>query len=104
MEKHNVFSSSGATINHQPIHAHPLNDETFKAAVVDLLKCTNDADLQRHYVGDGAGNEELAGLGIPPSALTDGNLPSAETLFKCSLHQLNHRRNATTNIREITCC
>jgi hypothetical protein len=89
MEKHIVFFfSSGAARNRQPIHARPLNDETFKAAVVDLLKCTNDTNLQCHYMGDGAGNEELAGLGIPPSALTDGSLPNAETLFKCSLHEV----------------
>jgi hypothetical protein len=88
MEKHTVFFSSSAAKNRQPIRARPLNDETFKAAVVDLLKCTNDTNLQRHYMGDGAGNEELAGLGIPPSALTDGSLSNAKMLFKHSLHEV----------------
>ncbi len=30
----------------------------------------------------------LAGLGIPPSALTDGTAPGAEALFKRSLHEV----------------
>jgi hypothetical protein len=66
----------------------PLNKETFKSAVVDLLKCTSDTNVQRFYVGDGDGNVEVAGLGIPPAALTDGVSPGAETLFKWSLHEV----------------
>jgi hypothetical protein len=30
----------------------------------------------------------LAGLGIPPSALTDGMAPGAKALFKQSLHEV----------------
>jgi hypothetical protein len=48
----------------------------------------NDTNLQRHYVGDRAGNEELARLGIPPSALIDGSLPNTKTLFKRSLYEV----------------
>ncbi len=54
---------------------------------MDLLKCTGDTNVQRHYVGDGVGNTELAGLGIPPNALTDGSSPGAEAMFKRSLHE-----------------
>lgn len=72
MEKNTVFFPTGGIRNRQPVRVRPLNDETFKSAIVDLLKCMNDTNLQRHYAGDGAGNEESAGLGNPPSALTDG--------------------------------
>lgn len=88
MEKNTVFFPSGSIRNRQPVHVRLLNDETFKSAVVELLKCTNDTNLQRHYVGDGAGNEELAGLGIPSSALTVGSLPGAKTLLMHSLHEV----------------
>jgi hypothetical protein len=52
------------------------------------VKCIADANLQRHYVGDGAGSVALAGFGLPPSALTDGTAPIAEILFKRSLHEV----------------
>ncbi len=68
-----------------PVRARSLNDETFKAAVIDLLKCTSDTNVQHHYVGDGFGDVELAGLGIPPIALT---LHGAEQLFKRCLHEV----------------
>jgi len=65
-----------------------LNDKIFKATVIDLLKCTNDTNVQWNYIGDGFGDAELAGLGIPPIALSDGTSPGAETLFKCCLHEV----------------
>jgi hypothetical protein len=43
---------------------------------------------QRHYEGDGEGDYQIAGLGIPPIALTDGTQPGAEALFKHSLHDV----------------
>jgi hypothetical protein len=39
-------------------------------------------------VRDGNGEPHLAGLGIPPIALTAGTLPSSEILFKKSLHEV----------------
>jgi hypothetical protein len=71
-----------------PVHAWSLNDEKFKAAVIDLLKCTSDVNLQCNYVSDGFGDVELAGLGVPPIALTDGTSPGAELLFKHCLHEV----------------
>jgi len=71
-----------------PVHAWSLNDEKFKAAVIDLLKCTSDVNLQCNYVSDGFGDVELAGLGVPPIALTDGTSPGAELLFKHCLDAL----------------
>jgi hypothetical protein len=65
-----------------------INEENFKSTIVDVVKCVADANLQHHYVGDGAGNMGLAGFGLPPSALTDGTAPSAEILFKRSLHEV----------------
>jgi len=65
-----------------------LNEETFKSCVIDMLKVSNDTNLQRTYVGDGEGTLELAGLGIPPIALTDGSMPSSEILFKRCLHKV----------------
>ncbi len=67
---------------------HPLNEEIFKFVVMDLLKCTNDTNMERSYVGDGKGDIHLAGLGIPPIALTDGSSPGSEILFKCCLHEV----------------
>ena len=48
----------------------------------------NDTNLQHHYVRDGAGSPEVAGLGLPPSSLTDGALPGSEVLFKQCLHEV----------------
>jgi hypothetical protein len=39
-----------------PVRVRPLNEATFKSAVVDLLKSTSDTNLQRNYVGDGEGD------------------------------------------------
>lgn len=64
-------------------------DETFKSAVIELTKCTSDTNLQHNYVGDGDGEPHLAGLGISPIKITSGTLPSAEILFKKSLHEVN---------------
>jgi hypothetical protein len=55
---------------------------------MDIVKCVGDANIQCHYVGDGDGDISVAGLGLPPSALTDGSIPSAEILFKRSLHEV----------------
>jgi hypothetical protein len=82
---HPPFFSSGNVRSYLPICMHPLNDETYKSAVIDFLKCVNDTNLQCHYVGDCVGSVELAGLGLPSSALTDGTLPGSEVLFKCCL-------------------
>jgi hypothetical protein len=53
---------------------------------MDIMKCVADANVQCHYVADGDGTIAVAGLGLPPKALTDGSVPSAEALFKRSLH------------------
>ncbi len=63
-----------------------MDDETSKAAVNELTKCTIDTNLQYCYVGDGEDDPTMAGLGIPPMALTSGSSPGAEILFKRSLH------------------
>jgi hypothetical protein len=67
-----------------PARVRLINKEIFKSTIVDVVKCIADANLQRHYVGDGAGSVALAGFGLPPSALTDGTAPIAEILFKRS--------------------
>jgi len=83
-----VFFPAGAARFRTPVCVRPLNEETFKAAVVELAKCTSDTNLQRNYVGDGDGDPSLAGLGIPPIALAAGVSPGAEILFKKSLHEV----------------
>jgi len=88
MEKNAILFPAGSSRSRAPVRARVLNEETFKATVVDMLRCTNDTNLQRTYVGDGAGDLELAGLGIAPIALTDGSNPSAEMLFKRCLHEV----------------
>jgi len=88
MEKNRVFFAVASGRQRVPGRVRLINEETFKSAVVDIAKCVADANLQRHYVGDGDGDVEVAGLGLPPSALTDGSIPSAETLFKRSLHEV----------------
>jgi cation transport ATPase len=65
-----------------------LNEETVKAMVIDMLRCTNDTNLQHTYVGDGVGDLELADLGIAPIALTDRSNPSAKMLLKQCLHEV----------------
>ena len=65
-----------------------MNEETFKAAIVELLRCTSNTNVQHHCIGDGEGNVALAGFYLPPAALTDGTKPGAETLFKLSLHEV----------------
>jgi hypothetical protein len=44
--------------------------------------------VQCFHVGDGENNVEVAVFAIPPAALLDGCLPGAETLIRCSLHEL----------------
>jgi hypothetical protein len=83
-----VLFPAGAIRSRFPVHAHVLNEETFKATVVDMLRCTNDTYLQCTYVGNGEGNLELAGLGIAPISLTAGYNPSAEMLLKRCLHEV----------------
>ena len=56
--------------------------------MIDILRCTNETNLQRTYVGNGEGDVELTGLGIAPIALTAGSNPSAEILFKRCLHEV----------------
>ncbi|MFN9980163.1 MAG: hypothetical protein ACK53Y_09630, partial [bacterium] len=84
-----------------PLRVRPLDEETFKSVVVDLLKCTNDTNVQRFYVGDGDGNVEVAGLGIPPEALADGFSPGAETLFKWSLHEVKALFESQTYLKNL---
>jgi hypothetical protein len=55
---------------------------------LDIVKCVGDANIQRHYIGDGDGDISVAGLELPASALMDGSIPSAEILFKSSLHEV----------------
>jgi hypothetical protein len=88
IEKNSVFYPGGPARARLPVSLRPLNDETFKAAVIELTKCTSDTNLQRYYVGDGEGDPTLAGLGVPPMALTSGSSPGAEILFKRSLHEV----------------
>jgi hypothetical protein len=90
MEVNHVFFPVTAGWQRVPGHVRQINKETFKSAVMDIIKCVGDANIQRHYVGDGDADADVsvAGLGSPPSALTDGSLPSAETLVKCSLHEV----------------
>jgi hypothetical protein len=82
LEINTVFFPLGAIRSHYPVCVCPLNEETFKAAVVHILKCTNETNLQQTYVRDGEGDVELAGLRILPIALTDGAAPGSEMLFK----------------------
>jgi hypothetical protein len=101
LEVNTVFFPAGSIRAKIPLRVHPLNEETFKSAVVDLLKCTNDTSVQRFYVGDGDGNVEVAGLGIPPVALTDGVSPGAETLFKRSLHEVKALFESQTYLKNL---
>ncbi len=52
------------------------------------MKCTNDTNLQQTYFGYEEGDVELAGLSIPPIALTDGTAPGPELLPKRCLHEV----------------
>ncbi len=88
LEKNRVFFPVNSGRQRVPTRVRLINDETFKSAVVDLVKCSSDTTLQRHYVGDGHGDVAVAGLGLPPSALTDGASPSAKTLFRRCLHEV----------------
>jgi len=82
------FSPAGAMRSRYPVHLRPLNEEIFKSMVMDILKCTNDINVQQSYVGDGEGSIHLSGLGIPPIALMDGSSPGLEILFKHCLHEV----------------
>jgi hypothetical protein len=84
MEVNHFFFSVTAGQQRVPGHVRQINEEAFKSAVLDIVKYVGDANIQRHYVGDGDGDISVAGLGLTPSALMDGSIPSAETLFKCS--------------------
>jgi hypothetical protein len=88
MEVNRVFFSVTAGRQRVPGRVRQINEETFKSAVLEIIKCVGDTNVQRHYVGDGDGDISVAGLGLPPSALTDGSIPSVETLFKRSLHEV----------------
>jgi len=41
LEKNTVFFPAGSVQAPLHLRVHPLNEETFKPAVVELLKCTN---------------------------------------------------------------
>jgi hypothetical protein len=56
-----VLYRGGPAHAHLPVCLRPLNDETFKTAVIELIKCTSDKNLQRYYVGNGEGDPTLAG-------------------------------------------
>jgi hypothetical protein len=89
MEVNRVFFPVTAGRQRVPGRVRQINEETFKSAVLEeIIKCVGDANIQRHYVGDGDGDISVAGLGLPPSALTDGSIPSVQTLFKRSLHEV----------------
>jgi hypothetical protein len=88
LEDNLIFFPAGAARSRLSVRARALNEETFKSCVVDILKVSSDTNLQRTYVGDGEGNMEIAGLGIPPIALTDGTVPGSEILFKRCLHEV----------------
>ncbi len=83
-----MFYPGGPARAHLPVCLRPSNNETFKAAVIELTKCTSNTNLQRYYVGDGEGDPTLAGLGVPPVALISGSSPGAEMLFKRSLREV----------------
>ena len=61
LEKNLVFFPAGAVRAHVPVCLRPLNEETFKAAILELTKCTSDTNHQCNYVGDGDGEPHLAG-------------------------------------------
>jgi hypothetical protein len=88
MEKNIIFSHLSSGWQHIPDHVCSIDEEIFKSSVVDVVKCIVDTKLQHHYVGNSDGNVVLAGLGLPPSALTDDSVPNTETLFKRRLHEL----------------
>jgi len=74
LELNKVFFVSGGIRNRISVRVRPLNEETFKAVVQDILKCTNNTNLQHNYVGDGAGDVEIAEIAAAriQSALLDG--------------------------------
>jgi hypothetical protein len=82
LEKNLVFFPAGAVRACVPVCLRTLNEETFKAAIIELTKCRSDTNHQRNYVGDGSR--------LRPStiSLTDGKLPGSEILFKRSLHDV----------------
>lgn len=55
LERNTVFLSDGSVKTRLPSYVCPKNQETFKSAVVELLICTNDTNVQHHYIGDGEG-------------------------------------------------
>ncbi len=84
MVKNCVFFPLGGGCTQLPVHACPLNDETFKNTVVGLLKCSSDTNHQRNYVGDRDGGATLVGLGVSPIALTNGPMGCCLELRPCS--------------------
>ncbi len=50
--KNSVFYLGGPAHSRLPVCLRPLNDETFKAAVVEVTKAASDTNLQRYYVSD----------------------------------------------------
>jgi hypothetical protein len=53
MEVNRVFFSVTAGQQRVPGCVRQINAETFKSAVMDIIKCVGDANIQHHHVGDG---------------------------------------------------
>jgi len=88
LEQNHVFYLTTSGHRRIPARLQSLSDETFKAAIFDLVKCVADTNLQHHYVGDGDVSSAVSGFGLPTSALTSGASPGAEALFKRALHEV----------------
>jgi hypothetical protein len=67
LERNRVFFPAGSTRARLPLRLRPLNEETIKAAIVELLRCTSNTNLQRYYIGDGEGKMAVAGFCLPCS-------------------------------------
>jgi hypothetical protein len=46
LKKNCIFFPAGAVKSQYTVHVHPLIEEIFKSVVMDLLKCTNDTNVQ----------------------------------------------------------
>ncbi len=50
--KTTFFFPAGSSPSRLSVCAHALNEETFKAFIVDILQVSNDTNLQRTYIGE----------------------------------------------------
>jgi hypothetical protein len=50
--ENNFFFPAGSSPSRLTVCAHALNEETFKAFIVDILQVSNDTNLQRTYIGE----------------------------------------------------